>query len=162
MRIGDFDRVHPRLYQGGAVFPHLAYPGFTMVVLCADDHQVEMPRFRGKVVHAPFDDHGRMPMDERDRMIAHTAALRVAREIMREGRVLVTCAAGMNRSGLVTGLALIRLTRWSVDEIVGRIRRARMAAAQNLGYPRALHNDAFVAELRRAHADHASRRRQAA
>jgi protein-tyrosine phosphatase len=67
---------------------------------------------------------------------AAEVAREVARRVRRGQRVLVTCAAGLNRSGLVSGLALRRL---GVDgpEAVELVRRARG--------PRALGNPAFAA-----------------
>lgn len=70
---------------------------------------------------------------------AEDAARCVARKVQRGRRVLVTCAMGLNRSGLVTGLALRRLGIGG-DEAVELVRRARG--------PRALSNRAFAAMVR--------------
>jgi protein-tyrosine phosphatase len=63
--------------------------------------------------------------------------------------VLVTCQAGMNRSGLVTGLVLDQITDWSTERVVRAIRTARSRAAADIGYPRALHNPSFVDAIAR-------------
>ncbi len=119
----DFDQVSPRLYQGGKTDPDRSYGPFTMIVLCAEECQPKLPRFRGRVLRPAFDDTARPT--ERELARARAAALEVAKEITRGGRVLVTCAAGLNRSGLVVGLALNHVTKLTADQIITRIRAAR-------------------------------------
>ena len=119
----DFDKVAPRLYQGGKLDARKAYQPFTMIVLCAEELQPRLTRFRGKVIRGGIDDT--LWPNEREKKFAFSAASKVAAELRRGGRVLVTCAAGWNRSGLVTGLALCMSTRMHPNEIVRRIQAAR-------------------------------------
>lgn len=119
----DYDLVAPRLYQGGAVDPTRSYHPFTMLVLCAEELQPLLPRFKGKLLRPGFRDCHNPSSSEIRR--AREAAAAVADEVRRGGQVLVTCAMGLNRSGLVTGLALNRLTKLSPEAVIGRIRRAR-------------------------------------
>lgn len=119
--------VAVRLYQGGRADGRHTYKPFTMLVLCAEEHQPRMDRFRGKIVRPAFSDTLRP--NERELARAFAAGKRVASELYMRGRVLVTCQAGLNRSGLVTGLALCFGTRMSGDQIVDAIRRARGDAA---------------------------------
>jgi len=118
-----FNKVTEKLYQGSVPDDAHAYDGFTMIVLCAQERQPALPKFRGKVLRPAFDDTANPTADEMER--ARKAASEVGTEIMRGGRVLVTCAAGLNRSGLVTGLALTMTTRMPALEIVRAIRAAR-------------------------------------
>lgn len=82
-----------------------------------------------------FDDTLTPTADEIAR--AQVAARTVAREYQRnpDANILVTCAMGWNRSGLVTALALNELTHWSTSQIVAAIKQARG--------PNALSNQAF-------------------
>lgn len=131
----DFHPVVPRLYQGGAVLPERSYNPFSMLVLCAQEHQPVMPRFRGKLIRPAFDDTNQPTADEIAR--AQAASRAVVREYRRNptANILVTCYAGWNRSGLVTALALNELTNWSTDQIVNVIKAARG--------PNALSNSTF-------------------
>jgi len=144
----DADPIAERLWQG-AWPPEGEYVrlcGFTMLVLCAVEVQPPAQAYPGVVVvHAPNDDTERMtPGQWRG---ALRAARRVTGEVRRGGRVLVTCAAGLNRSGLVTALVLheLRGSDLGIGRIVEMIRAARQGA---------LSNPAFVERLER----HAARR----
>jgi len=113
------------------------YHAFDTVVLCAEEHQdVRLPGV--EVIYAPFDDSG-PPPTAKEVQTAWNAAKRVARRVRANRRVLVTCAKGWNRSGLVTGFTLIILGL-SADQAVDVIRMARG--------PSALHNRYFVKLLR--------------
>lgn len=132
------NEVTPRLWQGAAPDPIKPYPEFDAIVLCANEVQPKFQRFKGDVIRAPFVDSPYPTAKER------RTAIRVAREVgkrLRKGqKVLVTCAAGLNRSGLVVGLALKMRSRMHVNEIIKRIRKARG--------PLALSNPAFERFLR--------------
>lgn len=80
--------------------------GFTCLILCAEEYQPPGKAFPGvKVVHAPFDDDPK-GLDQRQLDIA-VGAVEKSVDAHDEGhRVLVTCMAGRNRSGLVTAWAL--------------------------------------------------------
>ncbi len=117
----------PRLWQG-ALVPPGRISGVDVLVLCAMEHQphsAQLPGVRVMVVHAPLDD-AKPTLEEI--ITARQAAVHVARELRRGRRVLVTCAQGRNRSGLVTALAL-RYLGVTADEAIRLIRRARGANA---------------------------------
>lgn len=118
-----FNKVTSKLYQGSVPDPASRYEGFSMIVLCAMEKQPELPRFKGQVLRPAFDDTTEPTTEHIQR--ARDAAASVGAELMSGGRILVTCAAGLNRSGLVTGLALTMTTRLSAIEIVEMIRAAR-------------------------------------
>ena len=83
--------------------------GFSAVVLCAIEHQPDAYRFGGvDVLHAPMDDDYR-PLTPAERETARTARREVAVRLLEGRRVLVTCHAGLNRSGLVSALSLLRI-----------------------------------------------------
>ncbi len=135
----DASEVVPRLYQGGAVVPGHSYDAFSLIILCAQEHQPVLPHFRGQLLRPAFDDTTTPSSGEVGR--AQVAARHVVREYRRnlQGNILVTCAMGWNRSGLVTALALTQLTGWSTGQIIDVIRRARG--------PNAMSNPAFCGIL---------------
>lgn len=121
--MSNYDRVAPRLWQGAAPDPTRPYTEFDVIVLCAKEYQPRFERFRGTLLRAGFDDTRYPTMMERK--IAIRAARQVAKRLRKGQRVLVTCAMGWNRSGLVTGLSLRMATTMHPEEIIRRIRAAR-------------------------------------
>lgn len=115
---------------------------FDVVVHCAQEIQPVGPLPRGRVmIWAPFADTKReLGAETTARVLEAARSVHLAR---RQGRrVLVACAMGLNRSGLVTGLAL-RLAGASPEHAVALVREARG--------PDALSNESFerlVHELR--------------
>lgn len=118
-----YNEVTERICQGSVPNAASSYYQFSMIVLCAEERQPELPRFKGRILRPAFNDT--MTPSDGDIERSRQAARDVGAELMRGGRVLVTCAAGLNRSGLVTGLALVITTRMPHEEIVQRIRAAR-------------------------------------
>lgn len=96
-----------RLAQGSAP-PSGAPVPFDVVVLAAQEYQREYEPGStvSEVVRVPLDD-ARPTVSERLRI--HAAARDVARRVRAGQRVLVTCMAGRNRSGVIAGLALAEL-----------------------------------------------------
>jgi protein-tyrosine phosphatase len=136
----DASRIVRGLYQGSKppVGGAVRRCDFDLLVLCAMEYQPPAEEFPGIVVwHAPLDD---AQLSRREWKLAVEAA-RLAAEIMRAGgRVLSTCQAGRNRSGLVSALTLHLLTREPGEKIVNYIQRKRNGA---------LTNPSFVAALNR-------------
>lgn len=121
-------RVIPKLWQGSKPpeGPGLAAQGFRLLVLCAREIQPHSQRFPGLVVlHAPLDDDPKRGLSAQEIQIAHEAADAVAKAIVAGHRTLVTCAMGLNRSGLVTALAMTRGLSVSPPTAIALVRRAR-------------------------------------
>jgi hypothetical protein len=138
----DADIVAPRLYQGS--YPKQVYvpamAGFNVVVLCAEE--LQDGEFPGVAVamKVPLHDGG-VPLRPDEWSRALVAGSQVAELVRRGARVLTTCAAGRNRSGLVNAVALYHLyPDLSGAEIVRRIQVAR---------PNALTNRYFAEAIRR-------------
>jgi hypothetical protein len=130
-RVATFGRGE--LWIGGAPPEgmQLSKAGFTGLVLCAQEHQPSADSFPGvDVLYAPFDDRGLEPRPE-ELGVALGASRQVANAVRDGGKVLVTCWEGLNRSGLVTALALMRLTGVNGQSAVFKVQQARPGALRN-------------------------------
>ncbi len=119
----DANQVIPGLWQGSAP-PVGGKQAVTadILVLCAKEYQPDSRAFpRSKVLRARMLDAEPSPREVAEAVMV---ARYVAKEMQRGKCALVTCRAGLNRSGLVTGLVLRHLG-YSGAEAVARIKRAR-------------------------------------
>lgn len=131
----DMHRVAPKIWQGS--FPEagsgLKRLGFDVLVLCAQELQPPAWTYPGiVVVRAPMDDIAGQSALKHCNVAVYASAY-VARLHRNGARVLVTCAAGRNRSGLVTALTLQRLG-WKPDASVHAVRTARKNALTNSAF----------------------------
>lgn len=116
----DAHRVAPKLYVGSTPPPKIAVYGFNVLVLCALEDQ--KPR-DVLTLHAPLVDI-EDPIDSESLRDAVKAAM-IIHDFRQQGeRVLVTCAAGVNRSAFVAALSLIR-GGWTPQGAIERIRERR-------------------------------------
>lgn len=137
-------RIAPKLYQG-SLPPNgdvLRAQGIHTVVLCAEELQPDDWQFGTEieVLRCPFGDVLGAELPFETQMMVHRTASAVASRVRQQKRVLVTCAMGLNRSGLVTALALTELYGMSGRDAVGQVRRERQGA---------LFNEQFVAIIER-------------
>jgi protein-tyrosine phosphatase len=141
----DFDHIVENLFQGAAP-PYgdaVAKLGFDTLVLCAKENQREDLYPGVEVVLAPGDDDCREHRMMRDLPTWQQAAQLVVDRVAAGKKVLVTCMAGLNRSGMVTALALHQITGWSGEDVVEHIQASRDMA---------LCNDTFATHLRKLQA----------
>jgi hypothetical protein len=139
----DAARVAPRLWIGSQALtgPALAQGGFTALVLCAEEHQPPAKAFPGVlVIHAPFDDDYK-GLDEAQLATALKAVEKSVIAHEQGHRVLITCMAGRNRSGLVTAWTLSVLSGVHPEKAGETVRDKRGLAA--------LTNPSFRGLLRR-------------
>lgn len=106
-----------------------------LLVLCADDFQDPPVWFRKRVLHCPFiDTETPIPTGLLAQIVR---ASQEAAEAIRQGQsVMICCAAGLNRSGLVVALTLRELTGCSGPDAINTIRARR--------HPLALNNRTFI------------------
>jgi len=124
------DQITKNLWQGGVPSRGSALneAGFDTLVLCAREWQLPSVYFpKVKVIHAPNDDYPEDPSKPTPQQLqtAVRTAFEVADDIRSGKKVLVTCAAGMNRSGLVTAMSLHLLYGWSGPRCVAHVRLNR-------------------------------------
>ena len=132
-----------KLAQGAYPRPPIeAFGPFDVVVFCAEELQprlVALPRTK-KAVYVPMDDNPYQPVPAADAKKVREVGAMLAKEVLTGRRVLVTCAMGANRSGLVTGMTLISLGHPGA-EAVALIRERRILE----GGEKALFNPIFAA-----------------
>ena len=142
----EADEIVPQIWQGS--YPgegrYVAASGFTMLVLCAKELQGPSELFPDvEVVYAPNYDDGVHDLTRDLLKVAIEAAHRVELAYKQGRKVLITCRMGMNRSGLVTGLALHMIFGWDGRTCVKRVQRKR----REHGGHRPLTNYQFVRAL---------------
>lgn len=133
----EYSHVIDGLYQGSAPSPGPAVSKkFDALVLMATEYQPSSEEF-GKVdvLNAGIYDSKPAPSEIQK---AYAAAKWVATRLKSGKKVLVTCMAGMNRSGLVSAMALI-LSGYPPQSAIALVRGARG--------PKALSNKHFVSVL---------------
>lgn len=132
----DASPITEKLWMGGhpPAGPGLAKWGFDALILAAREFQLSAEHFPDVIVlHAPMhDDHKGIPHGEA--VIALHAAKQVVQWIKAGKKVLVTCWQGRNRSGIITALALLELTKLNPKEIAFLIRASRGPAALSNGH----------------------------
>jgi protein-tyrosine phosphatase len=136
----DADPITETLWQGAAPLKGRAVAryGFRTLVLCAYENQPPSSSFPGvKVLRVPLDDSLRVLTSAEQHDIIETAGAMARR--MRYSPVLCTCAAGINRSGLLSAVALLLASSAPADKIIEHVRSRR---------PGALSNPNFVAFVR--------------
>jgi len=100
-------RVVPGLYQGGR--PQPGQLAFDVLVLMAKEYQPTAANFPGvkHILYAPIEDDFSYASPE-ERVAIRQAATFVAQALRAKQCVLVTCNMGLNRSGVVSALAICR------------------------------------------------------
>ena len=142
----DADRIATRLYQGGRppLGPVLRDRGFNMVVLSAQEYQPSAHLFDGvTVIRAPLDDHMHPLTWDEISLLCH-ASEAVAKGLEQGQKVLVTCWSGLNRSGLISALSLIKAAGISPQEAVQQIQSKRSWALSNSSFVRQISEVAFL------------------
>jgi protein-tyrosine phosphatase len=118
------------------------------VVLSAREWQLHDEPFDDVVViRAPLDDFDERPIPRGDLAGALKAARQTAKAIEGGTKCLVTCAAGMNRSGLISALTLHLRYGWPGERCIQAVQEGRTPSAKD-GYE-ALSNERFKEALRR-------------
>lgn len=140
----DADEITTGLWQGS--YPKegrvVADSGFDVLVLCANSFQPPASTFPGlvEVIHAPAYDDLYRPVSKVVLHRALEAAKLVSTHIQQGRNVLVTCQAGLNRSGMVSALSLHLMYGWPGDQCVVHVQDRREEA---------LFNEQFVEALRK-------------
>lgn len=141
----DAHEIIPQLWQGSRprAGREVAEAGFDVLVLCAREHQPAPDAYPGiLVILAPNDDHHFVTRE--DLQVAVRTASRVVAYLQQGKKVLVTCLAGINRSGLVVALTIHKFLGFSGKSCIDIVREKRRFA--DVG-DEALTNTFFVEAL---------------
>ena len=142
----DFNKILPDLYQGARppVGRGLLRLGFRCLVLAAEEYQPSKKFFpRVAVRYAPMDDHSNQ-LTEKEWNMIFSAATDCANAVVNRQKTLITCWAGINRSGIITAVTVMLLTDCSGAEAVRLVKGRRMS--MELGRP-GLSNDSFAKQV---------------
>lgn len=124
------DQVAKNLWVGGLpTDPEAVDKNFDVLVLAAKQYQDIFPAHKypnTHVIHVPLDDDpfSGTPPSSADVAKALKAGLEVHEYNQKGKKVLITCQAGVNRSALVAGLAMV-IGGVQADHAINRIRKNR-------------------------------------
>lgn len=136
----DATKLCSGLYQGSAPrsAPLVLGDGFSTVVFAACEIQPPEHVLMGlEALRCPLTDDYERPVSEVEWMAVSGCAGAVARRLRAGQRVLVTCAQGRNRSGLISARAMT-LLGWTPKDAVRHIQSVRTYALTNPRFVEAL------------------------
>jgi len=112
----------PALKSAGEAFKHA-----DILVLCAEEHQERsMKAPPGKtIIRLGFDDDIYRPIPPEAGKIFHAHAQQLGKLALSGRKIMITCAMGLNRSGLITALTLMHGYRMRPSEAIKLIRGRR-------------------------------------
>ena len=141
----DADLVAGTLYQGSAPIPTRTLRK-SVHAICFAAWEYQPPKWWPDVMvlRAYLDDSG-LPMDKDEKFQAVKVARQVRKLLDRNRTVLVTCHAGMNRSGLICALALGMPSMHQCRTPSNLTPAQAISAVRKARGPYALSNDYFVA-----------------
>lgn len=116
------------LRTGAAMSKGLGQKGIDLLVLSAEEYQPNIPFNRvTQVIYAPMDDIPDPTPEELNHIVHNSVQTseKVAKAILEGKTCLVTCYMGLNRSGLISALTLLRLTQITGKQAIQHIRRYR-------------------------------------
>lgn len=133
MAYNDFNWIVPGLAQGSYPGKHPGPPteGFShadVIVFCAEEKQpprgYKAPASK-LALRVPFNDDIYRPVPAEVGALFHQVAAGLAQHLRAGRKVLSTCAMGLNRSGLITGLTLMHAYRMTPQDAIRLIRGRR-------------------------------------
>lgn len=129
----DVDHIYGTLWQGAAPPPgdSLATEGYHTLVLAAAENQNKDAYTGVDVICAPGDDDEREWRFAKFLPVWQAAADEVVVRLGKKQNVVVTCMAGLNRSGIISAMVLQKLTNWPGDKIINHIQSKRFGALCN-------------------------------
>lgn len=130
----DASNIMGNLWQGSAPISgaSLLEQGFETLVFCAEEYQPSAKHYPGIAVHyAPNEDDPDIGLTRDQLEIAIRASHQVVEWLNEDKKVLVTCMMGLNRSGLVVGLALHLWKGLPGKDCVTLVKKQRMGALFN-------------------------------
>lgn len=123
-----FDFITANVAQGSYPEPlNDIFHHVDVLVLCAEELQARTAKAPpGKlIVRLGYDDDFYRPIPAEAGQIFHAHAKSLARHALAGRKVLVTCAMGLNRSGLMTALTLMHGYKMSAANAIKLIRGRR-------------------------------------
>jgi len=128
--VDSFNWIVPNVAQGsypglkGAAFKHA-----DILVLCAEEFQAKglKPPPGKHIIRLGFDDDSYRPIPPEAGKIFHAHAKQLGQAALSGRKLMITCAMGLNRSGLITALTLMHGYRMRPSDAIKLIRARRHA-----------------------------------
>jgi len=125
----SYNIIQPDLAMGGAIIDSsAAFEEFDILVLCAGEWQphVNLPEEdkSKRVVRMPYDD-SKVALTKTVLQQLHKTAKELSDEHERGRRIVITCMAGRNRSGLLMALVLMERFKLPAKEAISLIKEKR-------------------------------------
>lgn len=131
----DAGRIGGSIYQGS--MPDSDWiESFDVLVLAAWENNDPSFYANVRTIVAPGEDVRDWPVDADDIDRWREAAKDVALHVRNGREVLVTCMAGLNRSSMITAMALHNLMGWDGEECVRWVQERRPGALFNPSFKR--------------------------
>jgi protein-tyrosine phosphatase len=130
----DYHWIVPGIAQGAYPDPpKSAFQVFDVIVFCAEELQPRIKAPAGKqIFKLPLDDDIYRPIPPEIGKLLHQAAQALATYHAGGHKLLITCAQGVNRSGLMTGLTMMYSLRMPARETIKLIRSKRKSQDPDL------------------------------
>lgn len=124
----DANEVYPNIWVG-------SHPNetsqelnkFSLLVLCAEECQPidsEIKHFKGRIFRPAFKDSNYISTNDNTRITL--SITEIVQTVNNGKKVLITCAAGLNRSAFVAGLSILQLVpTLSANDVIEMIRKKR-------------------------------------
>jgi len=130
----DYHWIVPGIAQGSYPDPpQEAFRVFDVLVFCAEELQPRLQPPAGKLVFKlPLDDDIYRPIPPEVGQLLHQAAQSLASYHISGKKLLITCAQGVNRSGLMTGLTMMYSLRMPARDTIQLIRAKRTVQDSDL------------------------------
>jgi protein-tyrosine phosphatase len=124
----DFHWIVPGIAQGSFPQPlSEAFKHADTIVFCAMEKQPKSAKAPAgkRIIRFGFDDDIYRPIPPEVGDLFHQMARRLAGEVTAGRKLLITCAMGLNRSGIITGLTMMYALRMAPHDVIKLIRARR-------------------------------------
>lgn len=151
-RIPDLNEIVPNLWQGSrhSISKYLGRYKFNVLVFCAEEWQPPRSMYPDSidVIYSPNSDDPFREPTRNELLRAVQTGREVATAVRRGKKVLTTCMAGLNRSGLVNAIALHFLTGDDGLTCMNKIHSKRLGTLSNRQFQLVLSRIPKIQEVR--------------
>ena len=123
----SFNWITNEVAQGGKNAIPTAFEHVGVLMLCAEE--IQLPKLKAppgkQIIRLGFDDDTYRPIPPEAGKIFHAHAQQLGKAALSGRKIMITCAMGLNRSGLITALTLMHGYRMKPSDAIKLIRGRR-------------------------------------